>query len=302
MSAISTILNQWPFALGGSSTIQQALLSIGENPLLHDRLPTYFLSHGGGPWPWLPERDTVYRDLEASLLRVRDEIGDNPRAILMVSGHWEEAEGFALMSSARPPMLYDYRGFPDHTYTVEYKAPGAPELAEEIRASLAAKNHPVWLDGDRGYDHGVFTIAVCMYPEANVPILQLSIRSDYDAQTHLQLGRDLAHLRQQGIVIIGSGLSYHNLRNFRNQDAARVESADFDMWLHTALTGQDPLRRTADIVNWELAPSARKAHPEEDHLIPLMVALGAAESETATRIYHQDDFFGATSVSSYRFG
>lgn len=268
----------------------------------HDRLPTYFLSHGGGPWPWLPERHTVYQELESSLLRVRREVGDRPRALLLVSGHWEEADGFAVMSSDRPPMLYDYRGFPEHTYSVEYNAPGAPELAEEIGGLLASKSHKVRLDGERGYDHGVYTIAVCMYPEADVPILQVSIRADYDVQTHLQLGRDLAALRQQGVVIIGSGLSYHNLRNIRNQDVARADSAAFDAWLHATLTGPDPARRTTDILNWEQAPSARKAHPEEDHLIPLMVAMGAAENEPATRIYHQDDFFGATSVSSYRFG
>lgn len=268
----------------------------------HDRLPTYFLSHGGGPWPWLPERHTVYKELESSLLRVRREIGDRPRALLMVSGHWEETDGFAVMSSDRPPMLYDYRGFPEHTYSVEYNAPGAPELAEEIGGLLASKSHRVRLDGERGYDHGVYTIAVCMYPEADVPILQVSIRSDYDVQTHLQLGRDLAALRQQGVVIIGSGLSYHNLRNLRNQELARTDSAAFDAWLHETLTGPDPARRITDILNWEQAPGARKAHPEEDHLIPLMVALGAAENEPATRIYHQDDFFGATSVSSYRFG
>lgn len=268
----------------------------------HDRLPTYFLSHGGGPWPWLPERHTVYKELEASLLRVREEIGDKPRAILMVSGHWEEAEEFAVMSAARPPMLYDYHGFPDHTYSVEYNAPGAPDLAEDIQDLLASKGQRVRLDGERGFDHGVYTIAVCMYPDADVPVLQVSIRSDYNVQAHLQLGRDLAPLRSQGVVIIGSGLSYHNLRNIRNQDVARVDSAAFDAWLHDTLSGPDPARRTADILNWDQAPSARKAHPEEDHLVPLMVALGASENETAARIYHQDDFFGATSVSSYRFG
>ncbi|MCR9136643.1 MAG: dioxygenase [Alphaproteobacteria bacterium] len=267
-----------------------------------DRLPTYFLSHGGGPWPWLPERHTVYKELEASLLRVRDEIGEKPRAILMVSGHWEEADGFGVMSAAKPPMFYDYRGFPEHTYSVQYPSPGAPDLAEDIRALLASKHHTTWLDGERGYDHGVFTIAVCMYPDADVPILQVSIRSDYDVQTHLQLGRDLAPLRQQGVVIIGSGLSYHNLRNIRNPDVARAESAEFDTWLHDTLTERDPDRRIAGVLKWDQAPSARKAHPEEDHLVPMMVALGAAENEPATRLYHQDDFFGATSVSSYRFG
>lgn len=265
-------------------------------------LPTFFLSHGGGPWPWMPERETVYQELEASLHKVRATIGDNPKAILMISGHWEEQDGFAVMSSARPPMLYDYNNFPAHTYSVQYPAPGAPELAAEIHSLLEAKHYKTWLNDERGYDHGVFTIATCMYPNADVPILQLSVRSDYDPDIHVQLGRDLAHLRSEGIAIIGSGLSYHNLKNLRNQELAKVDSAGFDKWLRETLDGQDPSARTAAILNWEKAPYARDAHPEEDHLIPLMVALGAAESEAATLIYHQDDFFGATTASSFQFG
>ena len=195
-------------------------------------LPTFFLSHGGGPWPWLAERETTYRQLETSLHNVRKTIGDNPKAILMISGHWEEQGGFAVMSSAHPPMLYDYSGFPEHTYSVQYLAPGEPELAKELHAHLKAKNYRTWLDEKRGFDHGVFTIAYCMYPNADIPILQLSVRSDYDPQIHVQLGRDLAYLRGEGVVIIGSGLSYHNLRNFRNQQVAKVKSAGFDQWLH----------------------------------------------------------------------
>ena len=141
-----------------------------------------------------------------------------------------------------------------------------------------------------------------MYPNARIPILQLSVRSDYDPKIHMQLGRDLAYLRAEGVVIIGSGLSYHNLRNLRNQQVAKVESAGFDQWLHETLTNEDAASRTAGILDWEQAPYARDAHPEEDHLIPLMVALGAAETEAATRIYHQNDFFGATTASSYQFG
>ncbi|MGI9356369.1 MAG: DODA-type extradiol aromatic ring-opening family dioxygenase [Rhizobiaceae bacterium] len=269
---------------------------------MRERQATYFLSHGGGPWPWLPERDTVYQKLEKSLHDVREHLGDKPKAILMISGHWEERSGFAVMSSAKPPMLYDYTSFPEHTYSVEYPAPGEPELAMKIHAHLKHKGYQTWLDGERGYDHGVFTIAYCMYPMADVPILQLSIRSDFDLQTHMQLGRDLAYLRDEGVVIIGSGLSYHNLRNLRNQKLAQVESAGFDKWLHKTLTDQNAAARTTRILNWEKAPYARDAHPEEDHLIPLMVALGAAETEVATRVYHQDDFFGATTASSYRFG
>lgn len=263
-------------------------------------LPTYFISHGGGPWPWLKEgMGGAYDQLEASLKELPREIGVTPRAILAVSGHWEERD-FTVMSGERPPMLYDYSGFPEHTYHIEYNAPGSPEVARRVQDLLAKAGFQTRSNESRGFDHGVFAPLVVAYPEADVPVLQLSIRKDYDPETHLAAGRALAPLRQEGVLIVGSGLSYHNLRQFGPQ--AKTASKEFDDWLSEAVSGARGEERNRLLRDWAKAPSARVAHPREDHLIPLMVAVGAAEEETGERVYHEDSFFGGIAVSSFRFG
>lgn len=263
-------------------------------------LPTYFLSHGGGPWPWLKaERGAMYDRLEASLLDVRRELGTAPRAVLMISGHWE-ADRFLLSSAARPPMVYDYSGFPEHTYRIRYDAPGDPALAETIRALLERGGVRTGLDPQRGFDHGTFSLMQTMYPDADMPVVQLAINTDYDPAEHIRVGELIAPLRDQGVLIVGSGFSFHNLRAMRN-GAGAEGSAVFDRWLDDTLTAS-PDERVRRLLRWAEAPAARVAHPQEDHLIPLMVAVGAARNETATRIYHQSDFMGAITVSSFRFG
>ena len=262
------------------------------------RLPAYFISHGGGPWPWMdgPYR-RHYDTLDASLKDIARESG-KPRAVLVVSGHWEE-DRFTVQSGAAPGMIYDYGGFPEHTYRIRYAAPGAPEIARRVRQLLEAAGIPAAEDAGRGYDHGTFVPLYAMYPEADVPVVQLSIRRGYDPGEHLALGRALSPLRDEGVLIVASGLSYHNLRAFG--PAAKGPSEAFDGWLHETLRGE-PAERTARLVRWESAPAARMAHPQEDHLVPLMVAVGAAEHEPATRVYHEQDFMGGVTASSYRFG
>lgn len=263
-------------------------------------LPTYFISHGGGPWPAMKnEMPGVYDRLEASLQAMPREIGAAPKAILMVTGHWEE-DDFTVQSGASPGMIYDYSGFPEHTYQLRYPAPGSPELAGRVRDLLAAASLKSRSDAARGFDHGTFVPLMVAYPNADVPVVQLSIRRDYDPAAHLEAGRALAPLREEGVLIIGSGLSYHNLRQFG--PAARIPSHEFDAWLFATLCESTPAERARRLAHWEQAPSARKAHPREDHLLPLMVATGAAGDEPATRVYHEDDFFDGIAVSSYRFG
>lgn len=271
------------------------------HPTPGSRLPTYFISHGGGPWPWMRDRmGGTYDLLAASLQDMPRQLGRTPAAVLVVSGHWETDAAYAVMASPRPPMLYDYGGFPPHTYQVQYPAPGAPALAEQVRGLVAAAGLPVGLDDKRGFDHGTFSPLAVAYPAAEVPVLQLSIRSHYDPAEHLALGRALAPLRDQNVLIVGSGLSYHNLRHFGPQ--ARDVSRAFDDWLDETLVHRDPAARSERLRHWDAAPAARIAHPQEDHLVPLMVALGAAEQETAVRVYHEDAFMGGLSVSSFRFG
>lgn len=262
-------------------------------------LPTYFLSHGGGPWPFMMDQvGHLYAKLDASLRDIPRQIGVTPKAVLVVTAHWEGPD-FTLSSSARPPMLYDYGGFPPHTYEVQYGAPGEPALAARIKTMLDAGGHPARLDERRGFDHGTFSAMYPVYPNADVPIVQLSLKQGLDPKTHLEVGRLLAPLRGEGVLIVGSGLSYHNLRAFNAQGA--VASHQFDAWLQETMA-LPPQRRTAALMGWDKAPAARMAHPREEHLLPLMVALGAAEGEAATMPYHEDAFMGAMAVSSFRFG
>lgn len=264
------------------------------------RLPTYFISHGGGPWPWLKaQMPGVYDNLEASLQDMPRQLGTTPKAVLMVSGHWEERD-FTVMSSPRPPMVYDYSGFPAFTYQIKYPAPGSPEVALRVQELLRGAGFAAPADDRRGFDHGTFAPLAAIYPEADVPVLQLSTRSDYDPEAHLAAGRALAPLRDEGVLIVGSGLSYHNLRQLGPQ--GRHPSREFDAWLTEAVCASVGEDRNGKLREWIRAPSARLAHPEEDHLIPLMVAVGAAEGEAGESVYHEDSFFGGVTVSSYRFG
>ena len=152
----------------------------------------------------------------------------------------------------------------------------------------------------RGFDHGMFAPMAVIYPRADVPVLQLSLKTGLAPADHLALGRALAPLRDEDVLIVGSGLSYHNLRAFG--PAARAPSAAFDAWLESTLAMSDAATRSGTLAAWERAPAARLAHPREEHLVPLMVAVGAAESEAATRVYHEREFFGGITVSSYRLG
>lgn len=262
-------------------------------------LPTYFISHGGGPWPWMDDLRVAFAQLEASLVQITREIGCTPKAVLCVSGHWE-APQFSVMAHPQPAMVYDYYGFPAHTYEVQYPAPGAPGVAQRIQALLTQAGIPAALDPQRGFDHGTFAPLAVMYPEAQVPVLQLSLKHGYDVAEHLAVGRALRPLRDEGVLILGSGLSFHNLR--LRGPAARAPSSAFDAWLHDTLEGSPPAARVQRLQAWSQAPAARIAHPAEDHLIPLMVALGAAEEETAHTLYHETDQFGGWTVSSFRFG
>ena len=264
------------------------------------RLPTYFISHGGGPWPWMKEQmGGAYDHLEASLARMPADIGATPRAVLMLSAHWE-APRFTVQTHARPPMLYDYGGFPEFTYHIQYPAPGAPDVAARVRQLLAAAGIESDEDALRGFDHGMFAPMAVIWPRADVPTLQLSLKTGLAPGEHLALGRALAPLRDEGILIVGSGLSYHNLRAFG--PAAHAPSAAFDGWLESTLAIADAGERASTLAAWERAPAARVAHPREEHLLPLMVALGAAEHDAATRVYHERDFFGGITVSSWRLG
>src|SRR5664279_5707142 len=148
-------------------------------------LPTYFISHGGGPWPWMKDQTNgAYEALENSLKAMPQQMGATPKAVLVISGHWE-ARNFTVMSSPNPPMIYDYSGFPEHTYRIKYAAPGSPQTAERVRELIEGAGFSVRLDSKRGFDHGTFSPLAVIYPGADIPVLQLSLRQGYDPKEHL---------------------------------------------------------------------------------------------------------------------
>ncbi|HEY9279985.1 MAG TPA: class III extradiol ring-cleavage dioxygenase [Eoetvoesiella sp.] len=264
------------------------------------KMPVYFISHGGGPWPFMPEALQSNQALAASLRDIPTQIGQRPSAIVMVSAHWETPDAFKVMTHPHPPMLYDYYGFPENTYQLQYPAPGSPALARRITQLLQTAQLPTEPDHNRGYDHGAFVPLFVMYPDANIPVVQVSILNHYSPEAHMALGRALAPLRDENILIIGSGLSYHNLRQIWG--GGSEASAQFDAWLQQAIVQGPVEQRASQLQNWAAAPAARLAHPREDHLIPLMVAAGAAEHDPATCVYYETTAFSGITASSFRFG
>ncbi len=221
--------------------------------------PVDFIPHGGGPcffMEWTMGPADTWKKMGAWLAEFSAEPA--PRAIVVVSGHWEE-RGFAATGAAQPSLIYDYFGFPPHTYQLEYSAPGSPALAVQVAALLTAAGLDSRVDPARGWDHGVFIPLKVMYPQAQIPVVQLSLDVSLDPALHLRAGAALRSLREEGVRIIASGMSYHNLRQFGPRAAAPSEA--FDAWLTAAITAED---RDARLLEWAAAPAAREAHPRED--------------------------------------
>jgi len=263
------------------------------------KLPTFFISHGGGPWPFMRDRGDDFARTFAYLQKLPATLPEQPKAILSVSGHWEEAQ-FTVATSEKPPMVYDYYGFPPHTYQVQYPAPGSKALAARVKTLLSDSHIPVQEDAERGFDHGTFVPLVVMYPQAQIPVVSLSLRGNLSASEHLRMGAALEPLRDEGVLIVGSGLTYHNLRQLRMTSTAGPVSDQFEAWLTSAVSEPDAAERARRLEHWAEAPAARLAHPREDHLIPLMVAAGAAGQNTG-HLDFQDRVWGV-SMASYRFG
>jgi aromatic ring-opening dioxygenase catalytic subunit (LigB family) len=264
------------------------------------RLPTLFISHGGGPCFWMtfpePYGPHAWDSLATYLRGVVAGLPARPRAILIVSAHWEAARP-TVMTAAKPGMLFDYYGFPAHTYELSYPAPGSPALAARVRVLLGEAGVESDEDAERGFDHGVFVPMLMIDPRAAIPVVGLSLREGLDAAEHLRIGRALAPLRDEGVLIVGSGNSFHNMRTFRDGDAAA--SIEFDDWLTQAATDPDPSSRDRRLEAWAAAPQARACHPREEHLIPLMVAAGAAPDGVGTRVFSER--IGGKQISGFAF-
>lgn len=266
--------------------------------------PTLFIPHGGGPCffmdptdPDRPHSDPMWWPMQAYLTDLITRLPQRPRAILLVSGHWE-ADDFTVHDGKAPGLLFDYGGFPPHTYALRWNAPGAPDVAGRAAELLEAAGFATARDSTRGWDHGVFIPMKVAVPGADIPLAQLSLRGDLDPQAHIAAGRALAPLRDEGVLIVGSGMSFHNLRVRGAQAVA--PSTEWDAALTAAVTDPDPDSRARRVAAWNLLPHARFAHPREEHLLPLMVALGAGGDDPAA-LDHRSIVLGWT-VSGYRFG
>lgn len=264
------------------------------------RMPAFFIPHGAGPcffMDWSPA-DTWHR-METFLKGLADTLPARPKAIVLISAHWLEPE-FSLTGNPRPPLIFDYYGFPQHTYELTYPAPGDPCLAEHIAQLLQQDGAEAQIDSERGFDHGVFIPLKLMFPRADIPVVQLSLRRDLDPAAHLEMGRSLAALRDQGVLIVGSGMSFHNMPGYGDPRFAAI-SAEFDDWLSAAVESP-PGQRDSLLAAWTQAPNARLCHPPggEEHLLPLMVTAGAAEQSIGRRIYSEQVM--QTTISAYRFG
>jgi len=267
------------------------------------RMPTVYLPHGGGPCFFMdppPQAPQTWDGMAAYLRGLAASIGERPRALLVVSAHWETPRP-TVNSGAAPGMLFDYYGFPEHTYQLSWPAPGSPQLAAKVRDLLQSAGIDCDEDAARGYDHGVFVPLLLAWPDADIPTTQLSLQAGLDPAAHLAIGKALEPLRDEGVLIIGSGMSYHNLREFFAADARVVADAEqFDTALTAALLDPVPAAREAQLIRWKGLPAALAAHPRAEHLLPLMVVAGAAGNDPGRRMW-TGPIFGKP-VSAFHFG
>lgn len=263
-------------------------------------MPTVFLPHGAGPCFFMDWPPAGSWDAMAGWLRgLVDQLGVRPKAIVVVSAHWE-APVFTVNTQPRPELLYDYSGFPAHTYQLTWPAPGSPELAARIGELLSAADIANAGDNERGLDHGVFIPMKLVFPDAEVPVVQLSLRRGLDPAEHLALGRALGPLRNEAVLMIGSGMSFHNMQRFRRDgEGLDVDSQRFDIWLSETVT-LPRASRDQRLLEWAHAPGGRASHPREEHLLPLHVIAGAALDDVGRKVF-EDQVLGSVQ-SAFVFG
>ena len=258
------------------------------------RQPTFYIPHGGGPCFFMDDPRGTWTGMEAFLRDWPGTLAEKPRAILIVSGHWE-TQGFRFTGNAQPPLIFDYYGFPPHTYELTYPAPGDPDLAARAAALLSAAGFDAGVDPERGLDHGVFVPLKVAFPDADIPVVEMSLDRNLDPALAFDVGAALAPLRDEGVLIVGAGMSFHDLRLY-GRPQANDPSKLFDDWL--VETAANPAERRDRLTAWSRAPAAKIAHPREEHLLPMMVAAGAA-SGAGAHIYGERVL--EASISGFRF-
>ena len=254
-------------------------------------MPALYLSHGAPPLADDATWTGQLRQWAAEL--------PQPSAILVVSAHWESAP-LTVGATDQVPLTYDFGGFPQRYYDVTYDAPGAPDLATNVTKLVGRPGHPVFQDPSRGLDHGAYVPLVEMFPNADVPVLQVSMPT-LDPSELFELGRTLAPLRDDGVLIIGSGFTTHNLREALFGDvsgAASQWTREFDAWAKETVESGD----IDAVLDFEhVAPAALRAHPRSDHFAPLFVALGAASDTGIDASSAVDGFWMGMSKRSFQF-
>ena len=252
----------------------------------------FYFPHGGGPLPLLG--DAGHRNMVEFLTRITPSLG-RPSAILVISAHWEERTP-TLTSGKAPSLIYDYYGFPEESYKIQYPAPGNPGLAQKIHDMLQESGIDAHLDDHRGFDHGLFVPLKIMYPDATIPCVQLSLVAGLDAETHIRIGKALSAIRKEDVLIVGSGFSFHNLRAFFSPGGGDSWNEAFQEWLRDLCTkaGMTSAEREQGLVAWERAPFARYCHPREEHLLPLHVCYGIAGS--AAQLVFDGEVLGKRSI------
>lgn len=265
-----------------------------EQNTAENKAQVVYFSHGGGPLPILG--DASHKAMIEFMQQLPAQLR-KPEAILVISAHWEESAA-TLLGAPNPPMFYDYYGFPDEAYAINYPAPGSPALAGKIAKLLNANNIQTHIDPQRGFDHGLFIPLKLMFPEADIPALQLSLLRGLNPSAHIALGKALRELMQENILIIGSGFSFHNMRAFSWQgiDAPDPANDAFQNWLIEVCSGpSSQAEREQRLIGWEKAPSARYCHPREEHLLPLHVCVGMAEKPA--KVVFDDHILGKRGVA-----
>ncbi len=271
-----------------------------KGPSLHPhKTPTWYIPHGAGPcffMDWNPPN--TWKPMEEFLRGLPATLKEKPKAIVMISAHWLESI-VSVTSHPKPALIYDYSGFPKHTYELQYPALGNPSLAGRIVSMLQASGIAAQENPERGFDHGMFIPMKIMFPNADIPVVQLSLNRNLDPKTHIEIGSALEPLRSEGILIIGSGMSFHNMRGYGDPRFTPI-SKEFDHWL-TKTIEADPVRRQDQLIHWRAAPQAEQCHPirEEEHLLPLMVVAGAAGMDRGLRPF--SDCVLQTWISGFYF-
>jgi 4,5-DOPA dioxygenase extradiol len=256
------------------------------------KAPALFVSHGAPTFALEPGL------LGPKLTQLGEQLS-NLAAVAVVSAHWQ-TPGVQVMRTPQPETMHDFGGFPPALYRLRYPAPGAPALAGDTAALLRAAGFDASLDDDRGLDHGVWVPMLYLLPTARIPVFQVSLPFAFDAENALKLGRALRALRQQRVLVMGSGSLTHNLREIGQSDPNNTRYAlEFTAWIRRQVQARD----FGALVDYRRrAPHAERAHPTEEHFLPLLVAVGASDDEDAVDVIEGGITYGVLSMESYVFG